>query len=221
MKKFVIIITLLLFSKALFAQNKNAAFLKTDMLRIEILGTKSGTIKIGNATYKSKQKFCANEVIHWTSEKEYMQVNNTRTGLSYNLPAKAFLKAGPNTTPYILLHHTYSKAGISQLKMMGDSVLGKRHYMVNNDLRIFSSLPLNDSCYYVVKAIPGNKEAALQYDDETNELYISQSYLKDSLGVCLDEKNNTVRLHVEYVENNNVIYPLTDSFLIEYIPLIK
>lgn len=218
MKTFFSLLMLILTSVSTCCQINGDYIRKSDMLRIEELGTSNKTIKIGDRYYTAKQKFRADETIHWSNANEYLQVNNTRTGLSYNLPAKVFLNLGPNTTAYIVLHKTTGKSANSQLSLM-KNVFEETYYMINNELRIHSVIPMTKTKYFVAKPIPGNNEFPLQYDDETNEIYISKSYLAKNK-VYINENNNRIRFHVEYYENGKT-FPITDNFIIEYVPTIK
>lgn len=187
-----------------------------DSLRIEFVGTKSHKVIVDNKIKCSKGSvFLANQHLK-LSKGEYIKVTNKRTGASFYLSAKGFKLTGTSSASTFIRKRYAAGKGVSNF---GEMLQLYPWQMVNDTLRIPTTMKLDNKHGFILKTIPGNKALSpIPYDIETNELVLSKNYFLDN-GIQM-KKGNDYTFHVEYWtgDENKAI---TDRFIIQYIPLVK
>lgn len=187
---------------------------ENDKLVLTIVKTKSGYIEVGPSHEKKEvgDFIIANQQIHWSNQSQAIKLRSIRTKIEYEFCAKEFNDGAKNLySRFVRRNHSDHKGTNDMME-----VLGHIWYMMN-DIRIVSSLKQNNNCFYTAKTIPGDKEFVLQYDDETNEIFISKKYLRDQ-GVNVNTPQ--IRLHIEYYKGGKS-FPITDNMIIEFVPSNK
>lgn len=186
-----------------------------DSLRIELVGTKSHIIMINGISYYKGSVILANQDLK-LSKGEYLKVTNKRTGASFYISHKDFKLTGTSSAS------TYIKKRYAAGKGKSDFGAILRSYpwqMVNDTLRIPTTMKLDKKHGFILRTIPGDIALSpIPYDPETNELILTKDYFLDN-NIRI-KKGQDYTFHVEYwADDEN--RAITDGFVIQYIPRVK
>jgi len=191
----------------------------SDMLVIEKVGTKSGSVYIGNNSGRLSKGgvFKASEKV-FLGNGEYLKTRNMRTKQQIIFSSSDF----KNT-------NTSSASSFIRVKMLGNK--GSNDFaeyvscypwcMVEDTVRIECDYKLNtSSCGFILKTIPGDIELkpSVPFDTETNELVFYKQYFEDN-GISCNQLESLL-FHIEYW-NDGRVYPITDNLKFIYIQPYK
>ena len=149
------------------------------------------------------------------SKGEYIKVTNKRTGASFYISHKGFKVTGSSSVSSYIRKRYAAGKGKSDF---GDILKMYPWQMVNDTLRIPTTMKLDNKHGFILKTIPGNMTLShVPYDTTTNELVLTKGYFHDN-NIQMKEEQDYV-FNVEYwVGNTNEA--ITNDFVIQYVPLI-
>lgn len=215
-----IIFTLCVISSFVLANAKNKASIvdirDNDLLRLEYVGTHSKKVTIGGQE-RSKGTFYANNTIK-LNEKEYLRVTNIRTGRQFYLSGKGFRLLGTYTaSSFIRKRYAIDKGASSD--DFRESIEAFPWQMVNDTILIHCPLLLDNDHGFTLTYIPTNQPLPpIPQNQELGEILLTKSYFQEN-GIFLDDKME-FRFHIDYW-NTDKATPISDNFIIQYIPFIK
>ena len=181
-----------------------------DVLQIRKIRTCNNKIIIGNKSLGVLDKFKASDIIKWSPNctGQYIKVCNMRTKMEITIGQEDLSVTHTNSvSSYIRERYMYDKG--QTINDFADILEKDPRQMYDNSLRIFCPLTLyKTNHYFLLTQIPGGNSVFWQYDDETNELYVSLDYLTKN-GIFA-EHNTILTFSVSYVSDNDFI-PLTNK----------
>lgn len=204
-----IISFLIIFLFGCICASAKVDFKEDDVLQIRKIHTCNNKIIIGGKNLGLLDKFNASDIIKWSPNctGQYIKVYNMRTKMEISISPEDFRDTKSNSAySYIRERYMYDKGQI--IKDFGVILEKYPWYMYNNSLRIICPLLLDDTHYVILTQIPVGNSIYSQYDNETNELYISFDYLTKN-GISA-EHNTILTFSVSYVSDNDFI-PLTNK----------
>ena len=184
---------------------------REDRLRIEKVGNKTGRVKIDDIPHKRGDKFIAKQRIALFGN-EYIVVTNMRTGARQTLHSSE-LKSSNTSSFYTFIRKKYAAGkGQSDFKALLERYPWP---MIEDTIRIPTSMRLDDDHGFVLKTIPDYRELSpVPFDPETNELVLTKEYFQENDMQLEDGINYT--FFVIYWDLPDY-QTLTDSFVIQYI----
>ena len=199
-----------------YSKRKTVASIeRDDRLRIETVGNKTGTVLIDDTLRKRGDKFIAKQKITLL-DNEYIVVTNMRTGARQTL-RNSELRSSKTSSFYTFIRKKHAAGkGRSDFKALLERYPWP---MIEDTIRIPTSMRLDDDHYFVLKTIPGYKELTpIPYDPETNELVLTKEYFQEN-NIKLEEGiDYTFFVDYWYFPDHQV---LTDSFIIQYVNPIE
>lgn len=180
-----------------------------DTLQIRKIYTLNNKIIIGGKTLGVLGKFKAADIIKWSPNctGQYIKVCNMRTKREIIIGQEDLHVTNTNSvSAFFRERYMYDKGQITN--SFANSLENAPWHMYDNSLRIFCPLRLDGTHYIQFTQIPGGISVNSQYDDETNELYISLDYLKEN-GISA-ERSSTLILKVSYIFDDSIL-PLTNK----------
>ena len=188
---------------------------RDDRLRIEKVGNKTGKVKIDDTPHKRGDKFIANQRITLLGS-EYIVVTNMRTGARQTLTNKE-LRLSKTSSFYTFIRKKYAAGkGQSDFK----SLLERYPWpMIEDTVRVPTSMRLDDDHGFVLKTIPGYRELSpVPFDPETNELILTKEYFQEN-EINLEEGSDYTFFVIYWEVPDHQI--ITDNFIIYYINPIE
>lgn len=183
---------------------------ETDLFVIEVVGTKTGYVKIGdnNNKYAKGSTFRATDKVFLNPD-EYIKARNLRTRLPIEVCYESFLKKNlPSGSSFIKLKMAGSKSADEFSSYVSSC---SPWYLIEDTVRIECPYQLNTTdCGFILRTIPGGKELTpVPFDTETNELIFTSDYFFKKNNIST-ENINSLKFRMEYW-NHGKITPITDD----------
>ncbi len=196
------------------AVNKSEDVQPNDRFVISFVNAKKGVITIGGASKQKGDTFLAKAPIQWQKDIDYICARNQRTRVPYKISAKTYRKASASSiNDFIRKRYTCDKGADKKYSKIGKYLSRYPWDMIDDEIAIPITLPLDDSHILIFSSIPGNKKFFAEYDTENGIAYITKEAL-DSAKITVNDLQNTL-FHVEYIADDEV-HGLTDNFIIQY-----
>ncbi len=190
----------------------------TDIFIIEVAGTKTGYVKIGdnNVKYAKGSTFRATDKVYLNPD-EYIKARNIRTKQPIEVCYESFLEKNlPSGSSFIKLKMAGSKSADEFASFVSSN---SPWYIIEDTVRIECHYKLNATdCGFILRTIPGGKELTpVPFDVETNELIFSSDYFFKENNIST-ENINSKKFKMEYWHNGKIT-PITDDLKFIFKPL--
>lgn len=227
----IILITLFsgLVGYAQAQQRRDFDILPTDTLKIQVVGTETGKIRIGGKIKQKGDYYIANQEINWTDDKQYIKVRNIsykNRGITFCKKDFKDFKTNDTYSWYFKKNSLSTKGLVDAENPVFENMTSLRvvdgvencfcpHYMIEDTVRIKCWESLDDQHGFIATTLPDGFKFCIPYIKATNEIIITNQYLK-SKGVNI---GHSLKLYIKYYHKSDSKATI-ENVVIQYLPKI-